>query len=264
MHDVRMEPIRLRSDALRAMITSDELCSVLDPAIETAGAPDWRACFAESMEVLAIAADNSGRVFESVDEATNELFASATANGFVIRELLRQKLLSLLDPAAVHVPSRRYAKTTREEDRDSAVAAAIFAATNPRLIYRQRTRIVDGSIWLLTERTPGQKYNTRYRSRGARYVHDPKLLAHEHVVQRKGLISRVLATTSPLAIGEILDEAVGCTVLRTEHDVLNLQKGVDGWQRYKQAGVRVYDCGEDGNSEPRAVRWSELGLEDDV
>lgn len=254
------EPVRMPSNALRLMITSEEVCAVLDPEIEAAGAPDWQSCFAEAMEALAIAADNAGRVFESVDAATAQLFEAESTGGSHIRSLLRQRLLSLLEPVASASSSRRFPKTTRQEDRASAAAAAIFAATNPDLIARQRARIVDGSLWLLTEKTPSQKYLTRYRSYGARYVHDPKVLAHEHVVQRKGLIARILATRSLLAINEILDEAVGCTVLRSEHDVLNLQKDVDGWQRYKDAGIRVYDCGEDGNEEPRLVEWSEFGL----
>lgn len=159
-----------------------------------------------------------------------------------------------------HPVRSRYPETSPDEDWESALAAAVFAATDPRLIPRQRAGIVDGCIWLLTERTPSKKYQTRYRSKGALGVEDKRLLAHEHVVQRKGLIDRVLATTSPAEIAKALSTAVGCTILRTEHSALSANKGLDGWERYRAADIRVYDCGPEGNQEPREVPWSELGL----
>lgn len=257
-----MQTVRMRGDALRQMMISEELCSVLDPRVDVPGATDWPSCYAEAMEALAIASDHAGRIFESPEEAEARLFS--LVEGFEIRGLLREKLLSMLEPVEPTVmQSRRFPRTTRDQDRASAVAAAVFAATHPDLIARQRARIVDGSIWLMTERTPGEKYKTRYRSEGAKDVHDGRLLAHEHVIQRKGLIARILATTSPLGIREILDEAVGCTVLRSEHGALGADKHVDGWQRYKNAGITVYDCGEDGTEAPRRVPWTLLGIPDE-
>lgn len=258
--DAMDELVRLPTDALDQMLCSPELSAVLDVDTRVDGATDWRIRYAEAMETISVAAHAAGAVFPSRDHAAGELFARASGGGFGIRESLPSKVLSLLEPVSPLAIHSRYQPTSREQEMESAVAACVFAATNPDLVERQRIDILDGSLWLVTVHSPRSKYKTRFRSEGAKDVDDPKLLAHEHVFQRKQMRGRVLANPSPTAIRAILAEAVGCTVLRTEHQALNAVSKLDGWSRYKAAGIRVYDCGPDGDQDPRAVDWSELGV----
>ena len=99
------------------------------------------------------------------------------------------------------------------------------------------------AIWKYTE--CDGKYTTRFRSRGA--IENPKgKLNHEHVVTRKSLIDELLVT--PNEFETIMAKAVACTVLTSEHALLrSVEKdnsALVGWQRYRAAGIEVYDLAE--------------------
>ena len=66
----------------------------------------------------------------------------------------------------------------------------------------------------------------------------------EHVTPRKKIIEEVLKLSSEEDINKYLDEkCVGCLVLKAEHKVLNdnTYNSEDLWQRYKDAGIKVFD-----------------------
>lgn len=66
----------------------------------------------------------------------------------------------------------------------------------------------------------------------------------EHVTPRKKIIEEVLKLNSEKDIHEYLDKkCVGCLVLKAEHKVLNdnTYNSKDLWQRYKDAGIKVFD-----------------------
>jgi len=50
-----------------------------------------------------------------------------------------------------------------------------------------------------------------------------------------------LIKANPDSAKDILKDAIGCTVTKDEHDRLNMIKNCDGWQRYREAGIRVWD-----------------------
>ncbi|HZJ47894.1 MAG TPA: hypothetical protein VFD97_02520, partial [Acidimicrobiia bacterium] len=65
-------------------------------------------------------------------------------------------------------------------------------------------------------------------------------IQHEHVVERKKLIDRLLA--DPINYESILAGAVACLVTVEEHDRLRLvDRDLEGWDRYRATGVVVYD-----------------------
>ena len=99
---------------------------------------------------------------------------------------------------------------------------------------------LSNAIWKYTE--CDGKYSTRFRSRGA--IEFPKeKLNHEHVLTRKLLITELLQ--NPDDYIAIMQKAVGCTVLRTEHLLLGSVEKENpllvGWDRYREAGIEVYD-----------------------
>lgn len=70
----------------------------------------------------------------------------------------------------------------------------------------------------------------------------------EHVTPRKTIIKEVLKLSSEENIHKYLDEkCIGCLVLKAEHQELNddTYNNEDLWQRYKNAGIKVYD--KEGN-----------------
>jgi hypothetical protein len=71
-----------------------------------------------------------------------------------------------------------------------------------------------------------------------------KVVRHEHVQTRASLIARVLA--DPDRLDAILAGATACLVTATEHDWLTQHdSSADGWDRYRLAGVDVYDFSAD-------------------
>ena len=65
-----------------------------------------------------------------------------------------------------------------------------------------------------------------------------------------------LLQATPEGIDDILENAVGCTVTKDEHDRLDQFKNLDGWERYSRAGIVVIDTEAEKPlefPEPRAV-----------
>ena len=67
-------------------------------------------------------------------------------------------------------------------------------------------------------------------------------LNHEHVIERKKLVNRMLAG-EPVA--KVLKAAIACIVTVTEHrlltDLSRTQPDLEGWERYEAAGIKVVD-----------------------
>jgi len=122
-------------------------------------------------------------------------------------------------------------------DREERISSALLAirAIVPLPLYPAHKReLLSVCIWKITE-ADGKK-KVRYWSEGAIWS-DPKTLQHEHVVERKELVSRLLAGDDP---EQVVNDAVACMVTPAEHSVLG-KCGGSGWDRYAQASIRVYD-----------------------
>jgi hypothetical protein len=114
---------------------------------------------------------------------------------------------------------------------------------NPAIIKRHAADVLGTAIWKLTE-AETRKYETRYCSKA---VWDSRnsiqqKLNHEHVFQ-KSTMAAALLKCAPEEVEGILENAVACTVFEREHRKLpkKLEK-LDGWERYKWAGIVVVDA----------------------
>jgi hypothetical protein len=100
--------------------------------------------------------------------------------------------------------------------------------------------LLDVLVWKLTE--AHGKWNTRFISKAA-LVATKEKLQHEHVHERKALISELLQGSD--RIESVAAKAIGCVVTKTEHDRLTLvsreRPELQGWARYEAAGVEVID-----------------------
>ncbi|MDR3611328.1 MAG: hypothetical protein P4L27_12250 [Ignavibacteriaceae bacterium] len=106
--------------------------------------------------------------------------------------------------------------------------------------HDMKRKVIDYLLWNITGAFG--KFNTKYISDGAKISHG-ELLNHEHVFTKKGLIQRILA--EPDNLETILKDAIGCIVTKEEHDRLNKEKNVEGWQRYINAKIKVWELNED-------------------
>ncbi|MFW5696714.1 MAG: hypothetical protein ACOCXR_02900 [Phototrophicaceae bacterium] len=129
----------------------------------------------------------------------------------------------------------------------SAVNLAHAILATDALITHKR-QLLTVCIWKVTE--ANGKYNVRYWSEGIyNLVQEhgsiravtklrPLSLRHEHVNPRKQLIDAMLA--NPDDVERILgQEAFACLVTKDEHR--RLSNDAIGFERYRQANIRVWD-----------------------
>lgn len=88
-----------------------------------------------------------------------------------------------------------------------------------------------------TEGEGGHKHKTRFRSK-ASYAAGSKL-RHDHVYQRARMVDLLMA--QPENVEAILSSAVGCTITKEEHAGLDNYRHLDGWERYREAGIVIVD-----------------------
>jgi hypothetical protein len=124
-----------------------------------------------------------------------------------------------------------------------ALVKQILAMTDVHL--RHQRELLTIALWKWTEApgvTPHPKYNIRYVSRGA-LAADGARINHEHVWTRSWIIDRLLSRDSwtHAELEALLDaNGVACVVTTHEHARLSGSSG-QGWQRYVQAEVDVWD-----------------------
>jgi hypothetical protein len=102
-----------------------------------------------------------------------------------------------------------------------------------------KRRLLVHSVWEVTKLSGD--FKGRYRSRGA--LVSGVEIQRDHVVQKARIVERLLV--SPGQVDTILGEVVHCVVTKEEHERLTaysrMNPDVDGWERYKGAGVEVLD-----------------------
>jgi hypothetical protein len=139
----------------------------------------------------------------------------------------------------MHTP--QFARHPEADDRIESATRALRAILALDLYPAHKRELLSVCIWKLSEAESG-KYRTRYRSI-ASIGADAKLLAHDHVFERRKLIAQLLA--DPACVDQVAAQAIGCTITRNEHRRLTTlgreYPDVGGWSRYKLAGIAVID-----------------------
>ena len=116
-------------------------------------------------------------------------------------------------------------------------AIACILAMGDAVLEEHKKTLVSRMIWKITEASG--KYNTRYFSEKARKASKDDR-RHDHVWTRKRMVERILK--DPDVLEHEMEQAIGCTVTKHEHDDLTrYDKSHDGWDRYKEAEIRVWD-----------------------
>lgn len=135
-------------------------------------------------------------------------------------------------------------KTEQATEWAIAFARSILAVDAPLEIKRG---FIKNCIWMVTE--ANGKYNLQYWSDGVyNLVHEQyggdikavpkKLLRHEHVNRIKSLVTKIMDDHSCLET-VLREQAIACLVKSDEHG--RLGHSGDGFDRYKAAGIRVWD-----------------------
>jgi len=135
----------------------------------------------------------------------------------------------------------------KHSERDVRIQSAITAikAILPLALYpAHKKELIGICIWKMTE--ADGKFNTRYRSLGSLESERGVKLQHEHVLEMKKLIADLIERGED--IESVVAKAIGCVVTRDEHSILSAvsknEPNLHGWERYKRAGIRVFDLEE--------------------
>ena len=129
-------------------------------------------------------------------------------------------------------PWREAPSTAAVRESALRLAQAIVALGDGVLLQHKRKLLRD-VVWIVTE--ANGKYNTRYISEAV--LKGQKPIQHEHVFPIEGLVEQMLG--NPDLIEQVLNSAIACLVTKEEH--IRLGQSGEGWKRYRQAGIRVYD-----------------------
>lgn len=141
---------------------------------------------------------------------------------------------AVMDAALTFKP---HPEATGRRKSAAALIKLLLKTTTPEILPKHLEKLVDAMLWTITE--ADGKYNTRYRSDRALRCRDVNLLAHEHVYPKKSMIMRLRSAKSDEEVDQILSLAIGCTVMRDEHNLLHGLDCGDGWERYRKAKVGV-------------------------
>lgn len=133
-------------------------------------------------------------------------------------------------------------------------SAGAQLATN-EAIARAVKNMLDELVWGMTAPGTSSRWHLRYVSAGAKDVFAElvdaaarrrltvegrpllKRLRHEHVVERAGIVSRIIETRDAAP----LSTAVACIVTKDEHDNKLATAVGAGWERYRSSGIDVWD-----------------------
>lgn len=130
------------------------------------------------------------------------------------------------------------ASPEREEKLQSIRRAVRDVLAMDGVLVSHKRALLNVLIWNLTG-IDGGKWGIRYRSEGV-LSDRVATIQHEHVLERKKLIDRLLA--DPTSCESTLTGAVACLVTAEEHARLRLvDRSLEGWDRYRAAGIVVYD-----------------------
>jgi hypothetical protein len=136
-------------------------------------------------------------------------------------------------------------KAHRDTQRRKPSAIAVIHALlnlGDVLCPAHRTRFLSNCLWQITKAEGRHKYDLRYYSQEA-LTAPRKELRHEHVYQRQKMIKELIR--HPDRVESIVAKVVGCVVTKGEHaklDAVDRQfPELEGWDRYRQAGISVVD-----------------------
>ncbi len=132
-----------------------------------------------------------------------------------------------------------YERPADADERIERAITVIEALLPLKINERMKKKFLSNCLWQITQAEGRNKHEIRFRSQGA--INAPrKELRHEHVTQRKAMVKALI--DRPGDARNIVAQAQGCVVTKDEHSLLNdVDKLIDGWERYRRAGVVVMD-----------------------
>lgn len=128
-----------------------------------------------------------------------------------------------------------------QDGRASAWADAISLLTSNGADEKVLNIVVHEATWYVPLRDKQPRFaDLRYWTEGARKALSDKERRREHVTPRSPTKTKIAGRDREEVRG-VLASMVVCVVSTTEHEQLERFAHLDGWDRYRAAGLRVYD-----------------------
>jgi len=132
--------------------------------------------------------------------------------------------------------------TILKQQQKESLEVMEFVASSNNISEKMKSKILDLMIWNYTGAIKGTNGKCLVRYRSAFSMNDEKAeLVHEHVYQRKKLISEIIEERK--ISKENISKMSACVVTKDQHKKLNSikDKNIDGWDRYKLKRIKVFD-----------------------
>jgi hypothetical protein len=132
---------------------------------------------------------------------------------------------------------RRYVEGSATAQKLADIRILLSAVRSLEIGKALKKRMLVHGIWEVARATGD--FCGRYRSETVIRFEGCKI-QRDHIYQKSTLVEQLLGASPD--IDSIMDRARCCIVTAEEHEKLHrLQKNFDGWDRYRAAGVAVYD-----------------------
>lgn len=164
------------------------------------------------------------------------------------------------DFRAVCDPCRSHALPERKELEEfwAEIVWLGLCRAKTALERKQCRHLADRAAWAVTEIHADAEFKffrQRYLSHGVRLLFEKAIkqegrlsksqlvkgLRHEHVWPRKFLVQEILAAKDRSMVLAALNRAVACVVTKDEELLHGLKRFGNGWDRYREAKLRVWD-----------------------
>ncbi len=152
----------------------------------------------------------------------------------------------------VHLLSR-YTRSDQAEGKIASARALVeLSLRDTVMLPTHRKHLIKLAQWWVTE--ADGKWKTRFKSsKVLQLARDEPgsqvRINHEHVFGRAELADRILK--DPSQVDSVLELCIGCIVTVDEHQQLSALRGLQGWERYRVAGIEVCDTAVPGLPEVR-------------
>jgi hypothetical protein len=129
------------------------------------------------------------------------------------------------------------------QERISAVQEVIAFLRDSHLPLDRKKRMLHHAVWEVSIALGDSR--PEFRSAGFLKQTEGTKTQREHVYKRQRIVEDILRNEEPL--DAIVKRIVHCMVTKDEHEKLDdiPDKNLDGWARYRAAGIEVFSCAGD-------------------
>lgn len=143
---------------------------------------------------------------------------------------------------SIKASQKPYKPRKDRNEAEKSIINMIYNILKMKNVRQKEKKIMIKILLCRLTETKSGKFSCRYRTKLV-FSDEEYKIQHEHVYRRE--ITYKELVNNPENYKEILNKCIGCVVTKEEHKLLNKidkkYKNINGWERYKKAGIKVLD-----------------------